>query len=235
MEMTLSQSDVVPQLWSAYQKTKEYRSGSIAGIPAGHFLVEKQEEFGFTLIYKHFVTDLRHRADLRAEIKNRTIGEWLTEWKAMHERLFSLVLMHRGDFRTVMVRFGDVGDEDIYKIPHPHEVIKELSQLGFEIHAILQNDVDSLDTILTNLAQVHFRFIRIHPFSDGNGRIARVVTDQLASYYGLPAVMAGYPRHSVESRSRYHKAIRSCVDDPACTQLADWIRGFIEKQLETLA
>ena len=33
---------------------------------------------------------------------------------------------------------------------------------------------------LNILADIHFRFIMIHPFDDGNGRIARAITDQVS-------------------------------------------------------
>jgi cell filamentation protein len=86
-----------------------------------------------------------------------------------------------------------------------------------------------------NIAEVHYGFIRIHPFPDGNGRIGRVLIDQLALCYGLPPAMRGYPRNEPHRRNEYHKAIYSCIDDPNYTLLAQWIQSYIEAQFAEIA
>jgi cell filamentation protein len=39
------------------------------------------------------------------------------------------------------------------------------------------------------LAYIHHRLVAIHPFTNGNGRAARLVTDLLAYNYGYQAVV----------------------------------------------
>lgn len=198
MDVALLQGEVIPQLWSAYKKTLEYKS-------------------------------------LKEELKNRSEIEWLTEWKQMHKKLFEHILIDCGRLRKKDVRFGEPGDEELYKIPASRNVSNELNSLSSSVVYFLGQDHDREDSKFKTLAKIHYQFIRIHPFSDGNGRIARAITDQLAIYFGYPIAMGGYPRHDSKRREAYNRAIRSCVEDPDCTRLAQWIRSYIDIQLEEIA
>ncbi|EKD94588.1 MAG: hypothetical protein ACD_26C00030G0001, partial [uncultured bacterium] len=128
------------------------------------------------------------------------------------------------------------GDEDLYRIPIYKVVPSELMKLAYNINNTYLKDISDTDNKkLYVLAKIHYEFIRIHPFSDGNGRIARAITDQMAVYFDFPVAMAGYPRLDDKRRLNYHKAIRSCIEDPECTDLANWIKGYIDERLKTLA
>jgi hypothetical protein len=62
------------------------------------------------------------------------------------------------------------------------------------------------DQVIALCAWAHGELIRIHPFADGNGRMARAVLSWLATRYGLPAFIDLRPRPSIstgyESASR---------------------------------
>ena len=235
MDVPLSEDDVVSSLWFAYRKTSEYRSGLVKAILAHHPLVERQEKDGLRAIYTSFIETLNSTKNARFELKNRTIGEWLKEWENMHKLLFRHILKDCGDWRKIEVRFGAPGDEDLYHIPSSRKIPQEISALASMISELISKEYLNNQDKYTVLAKIHYQFIRIHPFADGNGRIARAITDQLSIYFGLPTAMAGYPRHDEGTRKHYHEAIRSCVEDPICSRLALWISGYIEEQLRRLA
>jgi Fic family protein len=153
----------------------------------------------------------------------------------MHNLLFEHVLIDRGNWRRVDVRFGDSGDEDLYRIPNFQKVPLAVANLAEQVVGLISINSLSIIEKYSILAKIHYEFIRIHPFFDGNGRIARAITDQLSIYFGFPPAMGGYPRHNPKNRKAYHKAIRSCVDDPTCGLLAKWIENYIEKQIQNLA
>jgi len=50
--------------------------------------------------------------------------------------------------------------------------------------------------VLKSYARLHISFVGIHPFGDGNGRIARLVSN-------LPCLKAGYPPIIIENEKRY--------------------------------
>lgn len=235
MDVVLYPEDITASLWSAYRKTKEYKCGQNKAIPPHHELVENQEKEGLKAIINSFIKRLNSNTIERNQIKDKSIGEWLLQWKEMHTMLFKHILKRCGDWRDIDVRFGSPGDENLYHIPTFVDVPRETNFLANYIKQELSHDFTSdMDKFLF-LAQVHYQFIRIHPFADGNGRIARAIIDQLAIHFGFPPAIAGYPRHDQKRRELYHRAIRSCVEDPTCSDLSTWIRSYIDRQLESLA
>jgi Fic family protein len=61
---------------------------------------------------------------------------------------------------------------------------------------------DSVNPILL-AAEFHYRFIRIHPFDDGNGRAARILMNFILMKYGFPPVII-----KTQDKSNYLSALR---------------------------
>ena len=53
----------------------------------------------------------------------------------------------------------------------------------------------------------HFRYIRIHPFEDGNGRIARLMVNYILASYGYPMIVV-----HTEDKNNYLSALEKCDD-----------------------
>ncbi len=235
MDVALQKSDVVPQLWNAYEKTKEYKEGMRSAIPKHHAIVENQEREGLKDIYQQQIKILSESSLARSALEKRTVKEWLDEWKEMHHFLFRHILKECGDWRQIPVRFGDPADEELYRIPSHIDVPREMNILAYTMPEYLNARSKDRGSKYQALAQMHYQFVRVHPFVDGNGRISRAITDQVARYFGFPSAMAGYPRSDSKRRLAYHKAIRACVDEPECQRLSLWIGGYIDEQLDKLA
>lgn len=232
MDVALSEEEVIPQLWNAYKKKKEYLSGQKGAIPPHHALVEAQEKMGLREIVQRVSKETKAGHMM---LIDRTVGNWLSEWRSMHKLLFRRILKDCGDWRKKDVRFGNPGDEVLYRIPAWPDVPREMNMLAHSMNEYLKPIPSGLAEQCKALAKVHYQFVRIHPFFDGNGRIARVLTDQVAVYYGLPPAVAGFPRHNQKKREEYHRAIRDCVSDSHCQHLALWIQSYIEPRLTELA
>jgi Fic family protein len=88
-------------------------------------------------------------------------------------------------------------------------------------------------------ALCHYRYIRIHPFEDGNGRIARLLVNYILLRHGFPMIVI-----PSSARSNYLEALEKCdkitgtlpFDGANATkeQIApfiDYIKGFLEKKM----
>lgn len=236
----IPQEEVVHTLWRKYTKSREFRqSGRKKSISSVHPLVEDAEKKGLGRILHQFINKLKQEPLLRKNYESREPQEWVEEWCAMHKLLLELVYRDRGRLRPkgYDVRFGNPGDEARHNIPlgggqTQNESLMLAKQLTEDLRSVKALNIDS---VCTYLAQVHYGFIRIHPFHDGNGRIARALTDQLGVSLGYPPVITGYPRLDEDKKRAYHAAIDGCVGDPSRKSLKLWIQNQIERKLAELA
>ena len=52
-------------------------------------------------------------------------------------------------------------------------------------------------------AKAHYKFVKIHPFGDGNGRISRLIMNFILSKYKYPILIIEYKK-----RPSYYKSLR---------------------------
>lgn len=83
---------------------------------------------------------------------------------------------------------------------------------------------------LLMVAVFHVRFLAIHPFQDGNGRLARVLTNLLllrTGYTYMP--YSSLERVVEENRENYYRSLRSAQGtlDRDESRLMDWLRFFL--------
>jgi|SRR5665213_2861995 len=88
----------------------------------------------------------------------------------------------------------------------------KLQTLVAELDALLpigqEPDTDQLAAIVDLCAWVHAEWVRIHPFANGNGRIARLWANSLAMRYGLPPFIRLRPRPNAGYGEAGTKAMR---------------------------
>lgn len=69
---------------------------------------------------------------------------------------------------------------------------------------------DSIDEVAAALAEVHVELVLIHPFREGNGRIARLLSVLMALQAGLPPL--DFSDLQGEKREEYFAAVRAGMD-----------------------
>ncbi|HRN88219.1 MAG TPA: Fic family protein [Hyphomicrobium sp.] len=89
----------------------------------------------------------------------------------------------RGRLRSVQswIASGANPDEVLYQPPPPEQVpvlLDELLKWWHQVYPTLAER--QRDDVIDVLVEFHHRFLQIHPFLDGNGRLARVLLDQAA-------------------------------------------------------
>ena len=78
-------------------------------------------------------------------------------------------------------------------------------------------------------AWIHFAFVRIHPFADGNGRMARMIASIPLLRAQLPPIYV-----SKESKTRYFAALKHADDDDDIDELARFLQDEAFAAIENL-
>lgn len=148
-------------------------------------------------------------------LKDRGLAE--EEVLRLHELLFSGVLENAGNYRSSQVFI-----EGSEHVPPP----------AFEVPGLMR---DLLEWAKENpeelrpveLAAVfHFRLASIHPFDDGNGRVARLLMNLILIRYGYPFVVLKW-----YDRRRYYETLEK-ADKGDLKPFASFISRCVEQSLD---
>ncbi len=147
-----------------------------------------------------------------------------TGWSGMHR-------IDTGRFRTheMQVVSGPMGKEKI------HFQAPQASEVNREMDAFLDwlNRNSDIDGVL-KAAIAHFWFIIIHPFDDGNGRIARTISDMLLArseestqrFYSLS-------NQILAEKKRYYEVLQTVQTSAGdITEWLDWFLNCLYRALE---
>lgn len=118
--------------------------------------------------------------------------------RELHRRMFDRTWKWAGTYRATEKNIGVA----------PERIAVELRNLLEDTKARLSGKVAPLDEIG---ARFHHRLVSIHPFANGNGRHARLMTDLLLAANGAAPFAWGQGDlvHAGEVRERYLAALRA--------------------------
>ncbi len=121
------------------------------------------------------------------ENKNKISNGLLLKW---HKEIFKDTKQDiAGKYRDYLVRVAD------HIAPDWQDVNKLMNEL---IKFINNKEINPVELS----AKAHYRFEKIHPFGDGNGRIGRLLMNQILWHLGYPMLIIEYKK-----RKSYYKAI----------------------------
>jgi cell filamentation protein len=123
----------------------------------------------------------------------------------IHETWLGGIYPWAGKYRQVNVSRGDF----------PFAAAAQIPVLMGELEAGSLNKntpccFESRDRVIQALAEVHVELILIHPFREGNGRIARVLATLMASQANLP--LLNFEAIGKGKREAYFAAVRAGLD-----------------------
>lgn len=123
---------------------------------------------------------------------------------------------------------GPIGKEKVhYRAPAAEKLEREM-QLFFE----WLNSSQDIDLVL-KAGVAHLWFITIHPFEDGNGRIARAITDMiLAQSDGQSYRFYSMSTQIRKERSMYYKMLERTQKGKL--DIAEWLEWFLNCLLNSL-
>lgn len=140
-----------------------------------------------------------------------------------------------GSWRTdaagaMQVVSGYIGKEKI------HFVAPSASRIEKEMAAFISwfDSPTPVDPVL-KAGIAHFWFVTIHPFEDGNGRIARALADcQLARADGLPQRFYSMSKQIEQERKEYYDIVeRTQKGELDITLWLEWFLGCLNRALHT--
>lgn len=131
----------------------------------------------------------------------------------IHEIVTKGILPDAGRFRTRNVRITGAkkSPPDFSKVP----------RLVDELLKSLNNKRDAI----TNAAYLHHGLAEIHPFSDGNGRVARLLTNLYLLRKGYPPIVL-----KKEDRLKYYEYLRA-ADSGDLAPFVDFIAKAVDESL----
>lgn len=142
----------------------------------------------------------------------------------LHRTAFAHLYEWAGKWRTSTPNVGSFLPPPPVKIPQLiYEFVDDLRFRMTQIESANQEVLAEL------LAFAHHKLVFIHPFTNGNGRSSRLLTNALAYNYGYDEVVL-YQREAGDSRKKYLQAIK-LGDDYDLSEL----KQLILQQLTPLA
>ncbi|TAL51804.1 MAG: Fic family protein [Nanoarchaeota archaeon] len=102
-----------------------------------------------------------------------------------------------GKIRDYLVRVGD------YRAPDWQD-LKKLMKEYFEWHEKNKKTMHPVELA----ARAHYKFEKIHPFGDGNGRVGRLIIENLLKNRGYPLLIINY-----KDRKSYYRALKRTEND----------------------
>lgn len=140
------------------------------------------------------VKETEAHADLFLEMlnkKEKLSTQLILEW---HERLFKETKKDiAGKFREHLIRVGP------YVAPDWQDVKRLMDEL------IKFHDGNKQMNPVELAARLHYRFEKIHPFGDGNGRVGRLMMNYALWHSNYPMLIIEYKK-----RKSYYGALQKC-------------------------
>lgn len=190
--------DVLKRLQEEMRVLHTYHSNAIEGntltLSETKLVVEEGITIGGKTLHEHLeATNNAMAFDLMMDIakKRKAIGHITIQ--EIHDAVMKGIIMEAGKYRTANVRITGA----LITPPDWTKVVKRMDGLITEITESKKHPVETA-------ALLHYQFVEIHPFVNGNGRVARLLTN-------LYLISKGYPPAVLkkEDKGKYYRVLRA--------------------------
>ena len=153
----------------------------------------------------------------------------LNDLKMIHGTLTYLTVKDLGNFRGCNEGVFDENGNCIFVCPPPEQVENLMNQL-FEFMKEKKDEIHPL--ILSSI--FHYEFVLIHPFSDGNGRTARLWQNVILSNYEDLFEYVPIESEIMKYQNDYYKTIHNCNIKGYSTEFIEFMLKMIDEVLDNL-
>lgn len=190
--------DAVNKLHEEMRLLHTYHSNAIEGntltLQETKLVLEEGITIGGKSLREHLEATNNAKAfDIMENIarKKKTIDHVVIQH--IHEVVTSGILEEAGKYRTKNVRITGA----VKTPPDWSKVIKLMDELIENVAQYKKHPVEAA-------AFLHHGFVKIHPFIDGNGRVARLLTNLYLIAQGYPPIVL-----KIEDRGKYYRFLRA--------------------------
>ena len=206
-----------------------YHSNAIEGNKLGVGETRQVVELGLTITGKSLrdqaeARNLSHALDFLEQLAgdvSRPISE--SDIRQIHALVMQGIEGDAGKYRSVPV---EISGSD-FEPPNPEMVASEMERFGSWLSTASIPGASDFATVtgLLTAAVAHTWFVTVHPFVDGNGRVARLLMNLVLMRYGYPIAII-----LKDDRLRYYDAL----EDSQSSDLTAFIALLIECVEESL-
>ena len=181
------------------------------------------------------ITSKREMDEAEAREQRRALEEILSVYTSDHRFIAAdICRMHKIWLGGIYEWAGRYRQVNLSKGAFPFAVAGRIPDLmdGFEkgpLHQFTPCLFETKREVVHALAVVHTELVLIHPFREGNGRLARMLTIVMAAQAGLPPLDFGHLKG--QKKQEYFGAVRAGMDYdyPPMEQI---LTGVVERTLK---
>ncbi len=150
---------------------------------------------------------------LEAVEQDRVLAESLVHYDMEHRfTSHDICNMHKAWFGAIYPWAGQYRNVNVSKGGFPFAAAKHIPALMLEFEKNILREFtpcrfSSNDEIARAIAIVHVELVLVHPFREGNGRLARILATLMALQAGLPPL--DYQNIKGKKRQKYFTAVRA--------------------------
>ena len=152
----------------------------------------------------------------------------IEELKRIHGIMTFLTVEQSGEFRTGPEGVFD-GDKCIFICP-PEEMVNLLMNNLFNW---INSNKDAIHPLILS-SVFHYEFVFIHPFSDGNGRTARLWQNIILSKWKEIFEYVPIESQIKKYQEEYYKVINNCNNTGNSNEFIEFMLNMIDKELDNL-
>jgi len=212
-------ADAVKRLHDEMRLLHTYHSNAIEGntltLSETKLVLEEGTTIGGKSLREHLEATNNAKAfDLIENIakKKKTIDHVTIQ--QIHEVVTAGILEEAGKYRSTNVRITGA----VKTPPDWSKIVKLMDGLTEKL-------LESRTHPIEIAAYLHHRFVDIHPFIDGNGRVARLLTNLYLTALGYPPIVL-----KTEERGKYYRFLRA-ADAGNLRTFANFIAKAVDESL----
>ena len=212
-------ADALGKLHEEMRLAHTYHSNAIEGntltLQETKLVLEEGLTIGGKSLREHLEASNNAKAfDLMEELakKKRSIDHITIQ--EIHEIVTRGILEEAGRYRTRNVRITGA----VKAPPDWSKIVKLMDEL-------IEKIAESKDHPVETASFLHHKFVEIHPFSDGNGRVARLLTNLYLIARDYPPVVL-----KKEDRGKYYKSLKA-ADAGNLGPFANFIAKAVDENL----